>query len=115
MVGGGWQGTDRHSICAVEAALWGEGGPPHAEEREGGGEAECRRHSFATAMLLVVSVPVLSEQMTVVQPRVSTAGSVRTMAFRRAIFWEPRARHVVTTAGRPSGMAATARATAILR
>jgi len=42
-------------------------------------------------------------------------GSLRTMAFLAAILRVPRARHVVMTAGRPSGMAATARATAILK
>ncbi len=56
-------------------------------------------------------VPVLSEQITDVQPRVSTDGSERTMAFFFAIRREPSARHVVITAGRPSGIAATARAT----
>lgn len=35
---------------------------------------------------LVVSVPVLSEQITVVQPSVSTLGSFLTIAFRFAIF-----------------------------
>lgn len=37
------------------------------------------------------------------------------MALHLAIFLVPSARHVVTTAGRPSGMAATASATAICR
>jgi hypothetical protein len=66
-------------------------------------------------ILLVVRVPVLSEQITVVDPRVSTEGRDLTMAFFLAIFMVPRARQVVITAGRPSGMAATARATAILK
>ena len=44
-------------------------------------------------------------QMTVVQPKVSTEGSLRTMAFLAAILRVPSARHVVMTAGRPSGMA----------
>lgn len=52
--------------------------------------------------------------MTLVEPRVSTLGRLRTMAFLAAIFRVPRARHVVITTARPSGMAATARATAIL-
>mmetsp|Transcript_13157 Transcript_13157/g.43355 ORF Transcript_13157/g.43355 Transcript_13157/m.43355 type:complete len:285 (+) Transcript_13157:1632-2486(+) len=63
----------------------------------------------------VVSVPVLSLQMTVVQPSVSTLGSLRTMAFFLAILRVPSARQVVITAGSPSGMAATASATAILK
>lgn len=157
----------------------------------------CRQHTLTTLIWLVVRVPVLSEQMTVVQPRVSTLGRVLggrggweemggrgmsrfqprpsrltmdgeatppphthtniqcssacrctpkplwskrtlladgciklhqhppyhliyndphpylTIAFCCAIFLVPSARQVVTTAGRPSGMAATAKATAI--
>ena len=68
-----------------------------------------------TDIWLVVSVPVLSEQMTDVQPRVSTEGRLRTMAFFLAMRRVPRARQVVMTAGRPSGIAATASATAILK
>ena len=43
---------------------------------------------------MVVRVPVLSEQITVVHPSVSTDGRDRTMAFRLAIFFVPRARHL---------------------
>uniref|UniRef100_A0A1L8D8G8 Uncharacterized protein n=2 Tax=Nyssomyia neivai TaxID=330878 RepID=A0A1L8D8G8_9DIPT len=68
-----------------------------------------------TDIWLVVKVPVLSEQITDVQPRVSTDGRERTMAFFLAIRRVPRAKQVVMTAGRPSGIAATARATAILK
>lgn len=68
-----------------------------------------------TDIWLVVRVPVLSEQMTEVQPRVSTEGRLRTMAFFLAMRRVPSARHVVITAGRPSGMAATARATEVLK
>mmetsp|Transcript_53710 Transcript_53710/g.112088 ORF Transcript_53710/g.112088 Transcript_53710/m.112088 type:complete len:293 (+) Transcript_53710:1438-2316(+) len=68
-----------------------------------------------TVMRPVVRVPVLSEQMTLVQPSVSTAGRCRTRALRRARRCVPRARHVVTTAGRPSGIAATASTTAVLK
>ena len=46
-------------------------------------------------------MPVLSEQMTEVQPRVSTEGRDLTMAFFLAIRRVPRARQVVMTAGRP--------------
>lgn len=63
----------------------------------------------------LVKVPVLSEQITVVHPRVSTEVSLLTIAFYAAIFRVPRAKHVVITAGRPSGIAATAKATAILK
>jgi len=42
--------------------------------------------SWTADIWLVVRVPVLSEQMTVVQPSVSTLGSFRTIAFRFAIF-----------------------------
>ncbi len=59
-------------------------------------------------------MPVLSEQMTVVLPRVSTAGNRRMMALRRAIRATPMASVTVSTAGRPSGIMATARATAAM-
>jgi hypothetical protein len=65
--------------------------------------------------MFVVRVPVLSLQITVVHPNVSTEGRDLTMALKRAILLVPRAKHVVTTAGRPSGIAATARATATLK
>lgn len=42
-------------------------------------------------------------------PNVSTTGSFLTMAFLLAILITPRASVTVTTIGRPSGMAATAR------
>jgi hypothetical protein len=71
--------------------------------------------SFTADMLFVVSVPVLSEQITDVHPSVSTDCSLRTMAFFFAIFLVPSARQVVMTAGKPSGIAATASATAILK
>lgn len=57
--------------------------------------------TFVTHIWLVVRVPVLSEQMTEVQPKVSTEGRERTMAFFFAMRRVPRARQVVMTAGRP--------------
>lgn len=57
--------------------------------------------TLLTDIWLVVSVPVLSEQITDVQPSVSTDGRLRTMAFFLAILLVPRARQVVITAGRP--------------
>ena len=62
-----------------------------------------------TVMRFSVSVPVLSEQMTLALPSVSTAGIRRTMLFFAAIRRTPTASTIVTTAGRPSGIAATAR------
>ena len=50
--------------------------------------------------------------MTVVLPRVSTAGSLRMMARRLAMRFTPMARVIVTIAGNSSGIAPTARATA---
>ena len=55
----------------------------------------------------------MSEQITPAHPRVSTAGSFFTMAPRAAIRPTPRASTMVTMAGRPSGMAATASDTAV--
>ena len=57
----------------------------------------------------LVSVPVLSEHITLAHPSVSTMGSFLTMAFLLAILITPSARVTVTTMGRPSGMAATAK------
>mmetsp|Transcript_29202 Transcript_29202/g.100710 ORF Transcript_29202/g.100710 Transcript_29202/m.100710 type:complete len:331 (+) Transcript_29202:2277-3269(+) len=71
--------------------------------------------TFMHDIWLVVSVPVLSLQITVVHPSVSTDGSLRTIAFCCTILRVPRAKQVVMTVGRPSGMAATANATAILK
>ena len=51
--------------------------------------------------------------MTLTEPSVSTAGRRRTRAWRCAMRRAPRASEMVTTAGRPSGMAATARLTAM--
>ena len=72
-----------------------------------------RLQTSTTVILFWVRVPVLSEQMTPAQPRVSTAGRRLTMALRRTIRCTPRARTMVTMAGSPSGMAATARETAV--
>jgi len=71
--------------------------------------------NFTAHIRFLVKVPVLSEQIVEVQPRVSTEGSLRTIQLFWAILRVPRARQVVITAGRPSGIAATARATAILK
>jgi hypothetical protein len=68
-----------------------------------------------TVISFLVSVPVLSEAMTVAEPSVSTAARWRTMAFRLAMRCTPRERTAVTTAGRPSGTAATASATPRIR
>ncbi len=65
-------------------------------------------------MSFIVNVPVLSEQITVAAPNVSTAGSLRIIALRLLIFWTPRAKTIVTIAGRPSGIAATAKLTAVI-
>jgi hypothetical protein len=69
--------------------------------------------SSRDVILLSVSVPVLSEQIAEVDPRVSTAGSRLTMALRRAISLVPIESSAVTTAGRPVGIAATARVTPV--
>ena len=70
-------------------------------------------HTSCTVIRFWVRVPVLSEQITPAHPKVSTAGSFLTMAPRAAIRPTPRASTMVTMAGRPSGMAATARDTAV--
>ncbi|CAH0305555.1 hypothetical protein SRABI106_03889 [Rahnella aquatilis] len=57
----------------------------------------------------MVSVPVLSEQITDIAPSVSTVGSLRIMALERAIACTPSERIIEMIAGNPSGTAATAR------
>ena len=58
--------------------------------------------------MFCVKVPVLSEQITLTAPNVSTEWSLRTIVFALAILWTPIARTIVTTAASPSGIAATA-------
>ncbi len=65
--------------------------------------------SSCTDIRFCVSVPVLSVHITLAPPSVSTAGSRRTMARCAAMRLTPMASVMVTTAGSPSGMAATAR------
>ena len=60
-------------------------------------------------ILFCVSVPVLSEQITLLLPNVSTAGNFLIIAFFFAIFVTPIESIIVTIAGSPSGIAATAR------
>jgi len=67
--------------------------------------------SSTAVISFFVSVPVLSEHTVDTEPSVSTAGSLRTMAFLEAMLLTPSAMVMVTTAGRPSGMMATAMAT----
>ena len=69
--------------------------------------------STSTRIRFSVSVPVLSEQIQVTDPRVSTAGRRRTSALWWAMRRAPRARVTATTAGRASGTAATARLIAV--
>ena len=67
-----------------------------------------------TVILFWVRVPVLSEQIIWVHPKVSTAVSFLIKALRLLIAVTPIDRITVTTAGKPSGIAATAKATAII-
>ena len=68
-----------------------------------------------TVILFCVRVPVLSEQIIWVHPRVSTAVRRRIIAFCFDIFVTPIERTIVTTATSPSGIAATARLTASMK
>jgi hypothetical protein len=60
-----------------------------------------------TCILFCVSVPVLSEQMTVAEPIVSQATSCRTSELARVIFCMAKANDTVTLMGKPSGTATT--------
>jgi hypothetical protein len=72
-------------------------------------QARCSR----SCMRLSVSVPVLSEQITLTEPSVSTLGRRRTSALARTSRRAPSASSTVTTAGSASGIAATARLIAV--
>jgi len=63
----------------------------------------------------MVSVPVLSELIADVDPRVSTAGRLLMIAFLFAIATVPMARILMTTAGNASGMEPIASETPILK
>ena len=66
----------------------------------------------STAMQFWVIVPVLSEQITLTDPRVSTADRRRTKALRRAMRCTLSARVSVTCGSRPSGTKPTMMPTA---
>ena len=63
---------------------------------------------FSTCILFLVSVPVLSVHIYVMDPNVSTAGSFLIRLLYFIILLAAIAREMVITAGRASGMAATA-------
>ncbi len=79
------------------------------------GVSRRRPRCSTTVILFWVRVPVLSEQMTCVQPSVSTAVSLRMTALRLDILVTPMESTMVTTVASPSGMAATARLTATMK
>ena len=64
--------------------------------------------------MFCVNVPVLSEHITVALPNVSTAGSFFTIACLFTILCTPIASTIVDTAANPSGIAATAKLTAVI-
>ena len=121
-----WSSPSRAAATTRAASVgspWAVGAPARHSSRASEHSAPASRASRrrprggvqmdCTVILFWVRVPVLSEQMTLAQPRVSTAGSFFTMAPRAASRCTPRASTMVTMAGRPSGMAATARDTAV--
>jgi len=65
------------------------------------------KKSVLTVILFSVIVPVLSVQMTVVEPRVSTDSSFLIRAFLFAILFEAIPRQSVTVGSSPSGTLAT--------
>ena len=73
------------------------------------------KYAFTRVIRFWVRVPVLSEQMTEALPKVSTAGRRRIIAFLLTIRCTPMDSTMVTMAGRPSGMAETARETAVIK
>ena len=78
-------------------------GARHREQLSG-------HEQLRTVISFLVSVPVLSEQITDVLPSVSTTGRRRTSALRLTMRRTPMASEIVTTAGSASGTTATASA-----
>ena len=71
---------------------------------------ENRSEKVVCKMVAILSLPqYVNAQLFLNLPTVSTMGSFFTMAFLDAIRWTPMANVTVTTIGRPSGMAATAK------
>ena len=96
------QSFNKKSFCPAEnPSVSAAGAPPYT-------------HSLFTVILFIVSVPVLSEHMTDVEPSVSTACIWRTSAFFDAIFLAPLASMSVTISDSVSGTAATASVTATI-
>ncbi len=90
------------------------GSVPAAPANPGSVRTLPQEYIEVTVILFCVSVPVLSEHMTVVLPRVSTEGRLRTMAFLFASLCTPIASTMVETAGSPSGIAAAASETDVM-
>jgi len=98
-----------HNANAWPRSVHGE--PASAERRSA--QSSPFASTRSQCIRFCVSVPVLSEQMKVTEPRVSTAGRLRTRLCRRLSLRAPSASDTVITAGSASGIAATARLTAV--
>ncbi|TNN77605.1 hypothetical protein EYF80_012195 [Liparis tanakae] len=105
----------RHSLMEAATSCLGGSSMPTQPTKVEPVMVNSDRSQLSPSTLLITNIWRTRAQMTEVQPRVSTDGRLRTMAFFLAMRRVPRARQVVMTAGRPSGMAATASATAILK
>ena len=99
------QGSDSQHLArglgVGDLAVWGV---PDAGDRHGGARTPTRP---ATVISALVSVPVLSVQMTVVDPGPSTAVSRLISAWRRAMRRTAIASETDIVAGSPSGTRAT--------
>ena len=88
----GVDAVNPHALCQAPSMLWqsfktpqqnmlrwetAKAASPVMERSESPTAGECNTATRATLIWLVVSVPVLSLQMTVVQPSVSTEGRLR--------------------------------------
>ncbi len=100
--------------AAVESSAPAVSSVPAVPSNPGSVRTFPQEYIEVTVILFCVSVPVLSEHMTVVLPRVSTEGRLRTMAFLFASLCTPIASTMVETAGSPSGIAAAASETDVM-
>ena len=104
----GWRRASLHSAAARSSSWCKGGGAPSP-----GTQAVPSASRRSACMRFCVKVPVLSEQMKVTEPKVSTDGRRRISAFCDTMRRAPSASSTVTTAGSASGIAATARLMAV--
>mmetsp|Transcript_74341 Transcript_74341/g.191796 ORF Transcript_74341/g.191796 Transcript_74341/m.191796 type:complete len:259 (+) Transcript_74341:917-1693(+) len=109
-----------HTAMSASCEVMSAGNSPLARSRTATSMPSCGPPAAGTARSCTsispfVSVPVLSEQKTETQPRVSTASILRTSTLRFAICSEAIMREIVTVGSKPSGTCAKSAAALFCR